>query len=84
MNTQYLGTVHNIDKQRREVTLPGTILILGGAAAGTYVGFHIGGPMGAAAGALVGSFVGALAAGFIKRLKVVIRPNGEILIEYEI
>ncbi|MAA79733.1 MAG: hypothetical protein CL916_10780 [Deltaproteobacteria bacterium] len=65
------------------MTLPKTILILGGTAAAAYVGFRIGGSIGAAVGALIGSFVGALTAGFIKRLKVIVKPNGEVQIEYE-
>ena len=69
--------------ERKEVSVPGATLILGGAAVGTYIGLQLGGPYGAAVGALVGSFVGAFAAGYIKKVTVVWKPNGEVRVEYE-
>lgn len=78
-----LGSVDNPGHRRREATVPGVFLVLGGAAVGTYVGLKIGGPEGAAVGALVGAFVGALAAGYIKRFKVILHPGGKVEVEYE-
>lgn len=83
MGSQILGTVENSSRRAREISVPVAVLILGGAAVGTYVGFQIGGPMGAAVGALVGAFVGALAAGLIKGLKVRISADGTVEAQYE-
>ena len=83
MKTESLGHVDNPTRERKEVSIPGVTLILGGAAVGTYIGFQIGGPHGAAVGALVGSFIGAFAAGLIKKFKVIFKADGEVVIEYE-
>lgn len=81
--SETVGSVSNPEGIRREVSVPGAALVLGGAAIGTYVGLNIGGSVGAAVGALVGAFIGALAAGYIKRLKVILHPNGKVEVEYE-
>lgn len=83
IETTTLGAVYNPGYISREVTVPGATLVLGGAVAGAYVGLKIGGPVGAAVGTLVGAFVGALAAGYIKRFKVILHPNGKVEVEYE-
>lgn len=80
---EYLGSIDNPSEQPQSINIPGAILVLGGAAVGTYVGVQIGGGIGAVVGALVGGFVGALAAGFIKNFRVVIHPDGRIEVEYE-
>lgn len=83
VTSKTLGTVDNPDQVKREVSVPGAVLILGGAIVGTYVGTQLGAAAGAAVGALVGAFVGALAAGYIKRFKVILHPDGKVEIEYE-
>jgi outer membrane lipoprotein SlyB len=83
IETTTLGTVYNPGYISREVSIPGATLILGGAIVGTYVGLQIGGPVGAAVGVLVGAFVGALAAGYIRRFRVILRPDGTVEVEYE-
>lgn len=83
VNMTTLGKVENLEGISREVSISGVTLILGGAAIGAYVGVQIGGGVGAAVGALVGAFVGALAAGYIKRLKVILHRDGSVEVEYE-
>lgn len=83
VKSKNVGTVDNPTHEKREVSVPGTVLILGGALVGTYIGVQVGGPMGAAAGALVGAFVGALGSGIIKRFKVTVYPDGRVEVEYE-
>lgn len=80
---EYLGRIGNPPGEMMTIDVPGAILVLGSAAAGTYVGVQVGGGMGAVVGGLVGGFVGALAAGFIKNFRVVIHPDGRIEVEYE-
>lgn len=82
-NTAILGTVANPQYLEREVSIPSVVLILEGSVIGTYIGFKIGGGVGAAVGVLVGAFVGALAAGYIKRFKVILHRNGSVEVEYE-
>ena len=81
--TKVLGTVDNPEALYKEVSIPGMTLVLGGAAIGTYVGLQVGGGAGAAVGALIGAFVGSLAAGYIKRCKVVLHSDGTVEVEYE-
>lgn len=78
-----LGTVQNPEEIETTVSIPGAMLILGGALIGTYIGVKIGSTVGAAVGALVGAFVGALAAGYIKNFKVLLHKNGSVEITYE-
>lgn len=75
MERKVLGKVSNSDGITKKVDVPSAMLIIGGAAIGTYVGFQIGGPVGAA--------VGALAAGFIKKLRVNLKRDGTVEVEYE-
>lgn len=83
MNVDTIGRVPRAVRRRTTVTVPRVLLVLGGAAVGTWVGFRVGGPVGAAVGALVGSFVGSLAAGLIKKLTVTIHPDGRVVVQYE-
>lgn len=78
VNEYSLGTVSNPARERRDVTVVGPILILGGAAVGTYVGLQIGGPQGAAVGALVGAFVGSLAALVVEEVEFTLHPDGRV------
>jgi uncharacterized protein YcfJ len=78
-----IGQVANTAGEYKDVSIPGALLILGGAAVGTYVGLQIGGGIGAAVGALVGGFIGALAAGFIKEFSVTLYPDGKVDVWYE-
>jgi outer membrane lipoprotein SlyB len=83
-SSKALGTVENPEQVERRVSVPGAVLILGGAAIGTYVGLKIGGGMGAAVGALVGAFVGAFAAGMIKDFEAILHPNGKVEVRYKV
>jgi outer membrane lipoprotein SlyB len=83
-SSKTLGTVDNPEQIERRVSVSGAVLILGGAAIGTYIGLKIGGGMGAAVGALVGTFVGAFAAGMIKDFEVIIHPNGKVEVRYNV
>jgi uncharacterized protein YcfJ len=78
-----LGNVENPEGLDKQVSIPGATLVLGGALVGAYIGLQIGGGVGAAIGALVGAFIGAFAAGYIKRFKVILHPNGKVDVEYE-
>ena len=82
--SKIVGTVDNPDQVERRVSVPGPVMILGGAAIGTYIGLNIGGGMGAAVGALVGAFVGALAAGMIKDFAAIVHPNGKVEVRYKV
>ena len=82
MRSQSIGQVGYVGK-RQEVTIPKAVLLLGCAAAGTYVGFQVGGPYGAAIGALVGTFIGGFAAGFIRKCKIIIKPDGEVQVKFK-
>lgn len=79
-----VGTVDNPDQVERRVSVPGAVMILGGAAVGAYIGMNIGGGMGAAVGALVGAFVGAFAAGMIKDFEAIVHPNGKVEVRYKV
>lgn len=83
-SSKTLGTVDNPEQIERKVSVPGAILILGGAAIATYIGLKIGGGRGAAVGALVGTFVGAFAAGMIKDFEVIVHPNGKVEVRYNV
>jgi hypothetical protein len=83
MTTRELGSVPNPGGRGVEINVWPPLVILGSSAVAAYVGWRIGGPQGAAVGALVGAFVGALAAGLIRKFRVVLHPNGKVEVEYE-
>jgi len=78
-----LGRVNNDMVEKKVVNVGSATLIIGGSAVGAYIGFKLGGPQGALVGALVCSFVGALAAGYIKKLKVIWHPDGKVEVDVE-
>ena len=81
--SKIIGKVENQSHLKKEVSVSTALLVLGGAAVGTYIGFQIGGSIGAAVGALVGAFIGALAAGLIKKFRVKLHKDGGVEIKYE-
>lgn len=78
-----IGQVANTAEEYKDISIPVALLILGGAAVGTYVGLQIGGGIGAAVGALVGGFIGALAVRMIKEFAVTLYPDGQVDIRFE-
>ena len=83
MNYYSLGHFAAFAGESDEISVPPAVLMMGVVAAGTYVGLKIGGAYGAVVGTLIGAFVGTLASGCIKKFKVTIKPDGELIIEYE-
>jgi len=83
-SSKNVGTVDNPDQVERRVSVPGAVMILGGAAVGAYIGLNIGGGMGAAVGALIGAFVGAFAAGMIKDFEAIVHPDGKVEVRYKV
>lgn len=83
MASEVIGTVENPEHRSITINIPAVVLIVGSGAVGGYVGWRIGGATGAAVGALVGSFVGALAAGYIRRLRVTLHSDGRVEVEFE-
>lgn len=59
------------------------MVILGSGAVGAWVGYRLGGPQGAAAGALVATVVASIAVLVVRKLRVRVRPGGEIAVEVE-
>lgn len=83
VKTEIVGRVDNPRGITQKLDVPTVILVLGGAAIGTYIGLQIGGSIGAAVGALIGAFVGALAACMIKNFRVRLKQDGEVEVQYE-
>jgi len=50
--SKIIGQVENQSHLQKEVSVSTALLVLGGAAVGTYIGFQIGGSIGAAVGAV--------------------------------
>ncbi len=82
MTTSYtMGNFENENGELRELSIDKTLIILGSAAVGAYIGLKIGSAQGCLIGALAGTFLSSIAIGLVKKFKVVHHPNGKLEFE---